>query len=316
MDRMGECFSQCFEAESSPRLVRFLKLEWNISSNDDPMKFERMFLEKMTEPTCMGDERWHEDIGHNRMEWRCNSTCQKNNLCHKHAVFDAYRNECEQACRDRGGHQCWEACSPWSNKAVCTSKALREFVPNFNTTWLEDVNGGGGRCEPLGLQTPCGCDHCYEPCHTKEACEATSNDGGGTFFQHSSNHAGGTCCPNGKFIHTRTGSDTNNNIVEYKECKQMAMGTPNGWEVRNEACCRGFNGMWNGAQGHCCFGLLKTECDWKGECQTHCEEHVNTWESCEQCAEATCKHEDCKACEEKWRVAVERSLLQQTKQLV
>eukprot|EP00945_MAST-04E_sp_MAST-4E-sp1_P004283 g4283.t1 len=249
---MGECFSQCFEVESPARLVRFLKLEWNISSTDAPLKFENMFVEKMTEPTCMGDERWHHDIGWNRMEWRCNATCQKGNLCHKHSVFDAYRNECEEACRARNGHHCWEACSPWQSEAVCTSVALREYVPNFNTTWIANSDGNGGQCEPSGLQTPCGCDHCYEPCRMKEACEATSNNGGGTFFTHSSNEPWGQCCPNGKFIHTRTTTDHNSNQVEYRE-----------------------------------------------ECDTHCEEHVHTWESCEQCAETTCKHADCKACEEK-----------------
>ena len=48
IDKMGECFAQCFEIESDARLVRFLKLEWNISATDPVSKFEEKFVERMT----------------------------------------------------------------------------------------------------------------------------------------------------------------------------------------------------------------------------------------------------------------------------
>ena len=48
IDKMGECFAQCFEIESDARLVRFLKLEWNISTTDPASKFEEEFVDRMT----------------------------------------------------------------------------------------------------------------------------------------------------------------------------------------------------------------------------------------------------------------------------
>ena len=46
-DKM-KCFAQCFEIESDARLVRFLKLEWNISATDPASKFEGKFVDRMT----------------------------------------------------------------------------------------------------------------------------------------------------------------------------------------------------------------------------------------------------------------------------
>jgi hypothetical protein len=298
-NKFGECFSQCFESEAPSKLVRFLKLEWNISASDSTGKFEKMFVEKMTEPTCVGEESWHQDIGQNRLEWRCNSTCQKTNLCHSHDILQAFESECSNACWESGGHNCWQSCSPWNSKAICESSALRNFIPNLNTTWVvigTDSNGNEyGHCNPAGVNTPCGCEQCRRPCEDKTACEDPSN--GGTYFSDGGGGSWGQCCPAGNFIHVETTKDQQNNDVEYKSCRPMKQGTPSGHSVRNENCCRSAGGTWNGAQSSCCFGNLKVECDWRGECITHCEEWTDTWKPCRECEEKQCGGGQCKACD-------------------
>ena len=247
----------------------------------------------------MGDDRWHPEIGENRMEWRCNATCQRSNLCHQHSIFEAYATQCRENCEQQGGHNCWALCEPWNNRDICESSGLRNFVPNLNTQWISHGTGTDGHCEASGVQTPCGCEHCYKRCSEQNACEATSNNGGGTFFYQSSSNPWGQCCPNGAHVHQRTQQDGSGNNVVYKECKYMGQGSAQGHRVRNEACCRSFGGEWNGGHGQCCFGKLKTECNWKGECETHCQEHVDTWEVCEKCREQSCSNEACKICEDK-----------------
>ena len=112
-DFMGQCFAQCFESEAPSKLVRFLKRDWNVSVSDPPAKFEKLFMDRMTDETCMGDAVWEniDTIGENRVEWRCNTTCQLHNMCDQHHALEAYANDCEYKCRDsRGDHNCWQNC--------------------------------------------------------------------------------------------------------------------------------------------------------------------------------------------------------------
>ena len=96
----------------------------------------------------------------------------------------------------------------------------------------------------------------------------------------------------------------------------MKKGSPEGHSVRNEACCRSFGGEWNGGHSHCCFGELKTECNWKGECETHCAHHVDTWKVCETCRKQSCSHESAKYVRTNVTAAVGRLLFWQIKQRV
>ena len=86
---------------------------------------------------------------------------------------------------------------------------------------------------------------------------------------------------------------------ERKQCKHSKPGSPNGWQVRNEECCRGQGGTWNGGHSQCCFGKLKTECDWRGKCETHCEEHFDSWKACDNCRKNECRQDKCSNCEDK-----------------
>lgn len=99
------------------------------------------------------------------------------------------------------------------------------------------------------------------------------------------------------YVHTNSFRQQDGSLMEYKECKLSKPGSPHGWEVRNEECCRGQGGEWNGEHQHCCFGELETHCDWRGKCETHCREHFETWKSCDTCRKTECDQAKCTKCE-------------------
>ena len=87
----------------------------------------------------MGDDRWHQDIGHNRMEWRCNATCQKSNLCHQHSIFEAYSTTCRENCERQGGIIVGNYVNLGAE--ICESNELRNFI-NLVTKFISHGEWG------------------------------------------------------------------------------------------------------------------------------------------------------------------------------
>jgi hypothetical protein len=317
-DFMGECFAQCFEVDAPPKLVRIVKQSWNISSTDPQSKFEKLFVEKMTDQTCIGHKYWEnrDTIGENRLEWRCNSTCQGSNMCHRHHILEAFYSKCENDCRAKGIPNCWKMCNPWDKKQVCEGESMKTFGTQYSSSFsatfiVQGKNEDGeeyGHCEVRGIQTSCGCDHCFEPCHNNNTCVQN----GGDYFTHTDNDNHGQCCgvqydankkqfitkAKSAFVHQNS-FHFDGKTTQFRECKYSKPGTPDGWEVRNEECCRGQGGEWNGGHSQCCFGKLTTECDWRGKCETHCREHFDSWSACDKCRDTECDQQKCSDCEDR-----------------
>jgi hypothetical protein len=301
-DYMGECFAQCFQQTADQKIVSIVKDMWNVSftAADADQDFERKFVEKMTEPTCVGPDRWRDGIGRNERRWHENVTCMKTWQCSSHDILHSYHRECWD--REVGDHNSKNLyCSPWSNKQSCEKAS--GFIPGMVTKWkCNQKNDDGtcqwGECGISGVQTPCGCDDCYKPCRFEEDCAKN-----GTWFYRTTmpdgTNSSGSCCPRHGFVHTRESKDeATQKTTIYRECKAYSQGSAPGHFIRGESCCLAAGGKYRTGTygGQCCMGNWRTECDFRGECHTHCEEHVDMWRTCQECAQKKCKDSECSKC--------------------
>jgi hypothetical protein len=305
---LGECFAQCFRKQVDKQVLEHLKKEFEVSPTDGDDKFEAAFITHMTEETCIGDRQWEEGIGENREEWRCDTLCTKQNLCHSHDVIHAYQDQCYQNLH-HSLHR--DTCDVWSSKTACALAS--NYAPGYTTTAEdrpanEDGSSNGFECkvtktDDTAPTLPCDCDHCYKPCNSKPHCEAA----GGEYFYHETDEAGkpvhdhGQCCPAGAFVHSnKENSPGQSEAVIRSDCKPYAPGTPPRWTMQNEMCCVNSGGSWKtggNKYDSCCFGEWEEKVKADGSIEFRCDEWVDTHKPCDECRQKNCPYSECSACE-------------------